>query len=259
MDTLTPSAATATDSTSEPSAAVGLASARSTEDWFRPCALILVEEESPHLAAIVKALVDDDLPCLLIDSRAGGSQASAQLLALTEDPAVQLLRQAASEGRGAALAYGLHEASRLGYSHAAQVDGNGRDDLQRVSLFLDRASQAPDAVICSHPRSDTRHSAFDSAVWRAMRLSRLSARVRAARCELRVYPLATTLAHAACPHLARAPHYDSELLMRMHEHKLPMVWLRTPPLAGHDGRSCTAKMGVLDVAGLLARALLGKR
>lgn len=256
MDILTPSASATPARTSEP----GLAAVSAAEDWFRPCALILIEDESPQLADIVKALIDDDLPCLLIDRRgAANSYPAGQLDELARNPAVHLIHHAAIEGRGLAIARGLREAARLGYSHAAQVDANGRDDLQRVSLFLDRASQAPDAVICSHPQPDARQASCDFATWCIERLSRLSANVRASLCELRVYPLATVLTHAQCPQLARARHYDSGLLMRLHGQNLPIVWLRTPHLPGSDGRSYAARMGALDIAGLLTRALLSKR
>ncbi len=256
MEILTPSASATPARTSEP----GPAAVSAAEDWFRPCALILIEDESSQLPDIVKALADDDLPCVLIDGRgATNSDRATQLDELARYPAVHVLSQIANEGRGAAIVRGLREAAGLGYSHAAQVDANGRDDLQRVSLFLDRASQAPDAVICSHPQPDAKQASSDFATRCVARLSRLSASVRASLCELRVYPLATTLTHARCPQLARARHYDSELLMRMHGQNLPMVWLRTPRLPGSDGRSRGARMGALDIARLLVGALLSKR
>lgn len=227
--------------------------ANTAEDWFRPCALIIVDADSPLLHDTVNTLVADDLPCLLVDgSKSSGSATPLDELAGT--PGVHLVRHATG-GRGAAILNGLREAARLGYSHAAQVDANGRDDLQRVSLFLDRASQAPDAVICSHPQADTEavHAGFFA--WCVTRLGRLSASVRASLCELRVYPLATTLALAESPQLTSAKHYDSELLLRMHGQNQPIVWLRTASLPGADGRSC-GKMGAFGMACFLARAFL---
>lgn len=250
MDTVTPSAPATTEATAAPS----LAAVSAAEDWFRPCVLFIVDAESPKLSDTVHALIADDLPCLLIDG-SGAPDVAARLCELARNPGVHLFHHTAISDRGGAILRGLHEAARLGYSHAAQVDANGRDDLQRVSLFLDRASQAPDAVICSHPQPDPTATSADFAVWCITRVSRLSVSARALLCELRVYPLATTLAHAACPQLTGARHYDSELLLRMHGRNQPMVWLRTASLPGADGRSC-GRMGALGMARFLARAIL---
>lgn len=249
MDTLIPSAPAQAEPRS--SVAPGL-SANVAEDWFRPCALLIVDADSPMLNDTVNTLIADALPCVLVDGRQP-SNATGQFNELAGKPGVHLIHHATG-GRSAALLHGLREAARLGYSHAAQVDANGRDDLQRVSLFLDRASQAPDAVICSHPQADSKAAPSECFAWLIARLSRLSASVRASLCELRVYPLATTLAHAECPQLAGARHYDSELLLRMHGQNQPIVWLRTASLPGTDRRSC-GKLGAVGMARFLARAV----
>lgn len=245
MDTsLTPAAAAKAETTAAPGPAIA-----DDEDWFRPCAIILVTQQSPHLGALVRELVEDDLPCLVVATGAGDSAQLEQLMPL---PSVHLLRHGQRDS-GAAMAVGLQEAARLGYSHAAQVDAYGRDDLARVSLFLDRASQAPDAVICSHPQLLAAPAGLGA--WCLARLSRLSASVRANLCELRVYPLATTLPHVQCRQLAKARHFDSELLLRLHWRNQPMVWLRTTPRAGSDLRS----RGSMGMLGILLRAALGGR
>ena len=250
MDTLTPSAPATTEATAAPS----LAAVSAAEDWFRPCALFIVDAVSPKLSDTVHALVADDLPCLLIDG-CGAPDVVAQLSELARNPGVHLFHHSRPSDRGGAIVRGVREAVRLGYSHAAQVDANGRDDLQRISLFLDRASQAPDAVICSHPQAETTAASADFAAWCITRVSRLSVSARALLCELRVYPLATTLAHAECPQLTAARHYDSELLLRMHGRNQPIVWLRTASLPGADERSC-GRMGALGMVRFLARAIL---
>ena len=251
MDTLIPSAPTQAEA--GPAAAPGLTGS-AAQDWFRPCALFIVDADSPRLSDTVHALIADDLPCLLID-RSGATDVAAQLSELARNPGVHLFHHSTGGGRGSAIVRGLREADRLGYSHAAQVDANGRDDLQRVSLFLDRASQAPDAVICSHPRPGPQPASSDFAAWCVARLGGLPGSLRASLCELRVYPLATTLAHAECPQLTRARHYDSELLLRMHGRNEPMVWLRTASLPGADARSC-GKMSAVGMARFLMRAML---
>lgn len=255
MDTLTPSAAAQVHAAGESAAVTRPLNNGAAEDWFRPCVIIALSESSPRLGETVRTLIADDLPCLLVD-HSGSAENAAQLDALAKLPGVHLYRHYAAQGRGAAVLRGLQEAERLGFSHAAQVDANGRDDPQQVSLFLDRASQAPDAVICSYPRAAL-DPAAGSVTGRCLaHLARLSASVRASVCELRVYPLATTLAHARHPQLATAPHFDAELLARMHWQDEPMVWLRVAGRAPLPGTQNDGRFGMLDVMRLALRAAL---
>jgi hypothetical protein len=257
MDTLSPSATAKVTSAGEPAAAPRFPTTSAADDWFRPCALIALSESSPRLGETVRTLLADDLPCLLVD-HSGSPENAALLDELARLPGVHLYRHYAAQGRGAAMLRGLEEAGRLGFSHAAQVDANGRDDLQRVSLFLDRASQAPDAVICSYPRSERGPAGSGVSQWCLTQLSRLSASARTSLCEMRVYPLATTLAHAQSLQLETAPHFDAQLLARMHWQDEPMVWLRVAARASLPGTANDPRFGLLNVLRLVLRAVLGR-
>lgn len=123
------------------------------DDWFKPCAVIPVYNHERSLPAVVAALRAADLPCVLVDD--GSCPAAAAVIdELAEQASVFLLRHPRNQGKGGAVISGLREAQRLGFSHALQVDADGQHDLSGVELFLDRASQAPDAVICGYPRYD---------------------------------------------------------------------------------------------------------
>ena len=87
---------------------------------------------------MVDALLASDLPCILVDD--ASSPACARVLdqlALRDN--VHLIRLAANQGKGGAVMTGFREASRLGFSHALQVDADGQHDLQDVQ----RLSNAP--------------------------------------------------------------------------------------------------------------------
>ena len=117
---------------------------------------------------------------------------------LAEQDGVFLLRHPRNQGKGGAVISGLREARRLGFSHALQVDADGQHDLSGVELFLDRASQAPDAVICGYPRYDASvpkgrlYARYLTHVW--VWINTLSLAIRDSMCGFRVYPLEPTLA-----------------------------------------------------------------
>ncbi len=166
------------------------------DDWFKPCALIPVYNHERSLPAVVAALRAADLPCVLVDD---GSQpaAAAVIDQLAEQPEVFLHRHLRNQGKGGAVISGLREAQRLGFSHALQVDADGQHDLSGVELFLDRASQAPDALICGYPQYDASvpkgrlYARYLTHVW--VWINTLSLSIRDSMCGFRVYPLAPTL------------------------------------------------------------------
>ena len=210
------------------------------EDWFKPCAVVPVYNHERTLPGVVAALLADDLPCVLVDD--GSSPEAATVIdRLTEHPSVYLHRHEANQGKGAAVISGLREAARLGFSHALQVDADGQHDLGRVGLFLDRASQAPDAIICGYPQYDASvpkgrlYARYLTHVW--VWINTLSTSIRDSMCGFRVYPLAPTLALINAEPLGSRMDFDTEILVRLHWRAQPMVWLPTRVIYPADGIS----------------------
>ncbi|BAP81380.1 glycosyltransferase family 2 protein [Stutzerimonas stutzeri] len=210
------------------------------EDWFKPCAVVPVYNHEASLPSVVRALLADDLQCVLVDD--GSSPAAAAIIdELAEHPSVHLLRHSRNQGKGAAVASGLREASRLGFSHALQVDADGQHDLSRVALFLDRASQAPDALICGYPQYDSSvpkgrlYGRYLTHVW--VWINTLSLSIRDSMCGFRVYPLPATLALLDATTLGQRMDFDTEILVRLHWRQQPMVWLPTRVHYPADGVS----------------------
>ncbi|MHB0843456.1 glycosyltransferase family 2 protein [Stutzerimonas nitrititolerans] len=220
--------------------ALPLASTAAEEDWFKPCAVIPVYNHERTLPAVVAALQAEDLPCVLVDDGSSAT-AAAVLDRLAEHPAVHLYRHTHNQGKGAAVISGLREAARLGFSHALQVDADGQHELSRVGLFLDRASQAPEAVICGYPQYDDSvpkgrlYGRYLTHVW--VWINTLSTSIRDSMCGFRVYPLAPTLALIDSASLGSRMDFDTEILVRLHWRAQPMVWLPTRVHYPADGVS----------------------
>lgn len=210
------------------------------EDWFKPCAVVPVYNHERGLPAVVRALLAEELPCVIVDD--ASSPAAAKIIdELAQHPSVHLLRHSHNQGKGAAVSSGLREASRLGFSHALQVDADGQHDLGRVALFLDRASQAPDALICGYPEYDSSvpkgrfYARYLTHVW--VWINTLSLSIRDSMCGFRVYPLEPTLALLDATPLGKRMDFDTEILVRLHWREQPMVWLPTHVHYPADGVS----------------------
>lgn len=239
MTLLTPIAPTA-NASPEPTDAHRQLSLDIDDDWFKPCAVIPVYNHERSLPAVVSALLADDLHCVLVDD--GSTAAAAAVIdELARHPSVSLFRHAQNQGKGAAVASGLREARRLGFSHALQVDADGQHDLNRVALFLDRASQAPDALICGYPEYDASvpkgrlYARYLTHVW--VWINTLSLSIRDSMCGFRVYPLQPTLALLDSTTLGQRMDFDTEILVRLYWREQPMVWLPTRVHYPTDGVS----------------------
>ncbi len=239
MTTLTP-IAPATDASPMRSDAHQQLSLAIDDDWFKPCAVVPVYNHERSLPAVVHALLAEDLHCVLVDD--GSDPVAARVIDdLTQHPSVHLLRHAQNLGKGAAVASGLREASRLGFSHALQVDADGQHDLGRVALFLDRASQAPEALICGYPEYDASvpksrlYGRYLTHLW--VWINTLSLSIRDSMCGFRVYPLQPTLALLDSTALGQRMDFDTEILVRLYWREQPMVWLPTRVQYPADGVS----------------------
>ncbi|WP_407297653.1 glycosyltransferase family 2 protein [Stutzerimonas zhaodongensis] len=210
------------------------------EDWFKPCAVVPVYNHGACLPKVVHTLLAEDLPCILVDdgSRADTAQVIDQL---AEHACVHVFRHQRNQGKGAAVATGLRSAAQLGFSHALQADADGQHDLSSVALFLDRASQAPDALICGYPEYDSSvpkgrlYGRYLTHVW--VWINTLSLSIRDSMCGFRVYPLQPTLALLDTTTLGQRMDFDTEILVRLHWREQPMVWLPTRVRYPVDGIS----------------------
>ncbi len=210
------------------------------EDEFRPCAVVPVYNHEHSLPKVVAALLAEELPCILVDD-ASRPEAARVIDELATQPGVYRVRHGHNQGKGAAVTSGLREAARLGFTHALQVDADGQHDLTGLGLFLDRACQAPDALICGYPQYDASvpkgrlYGRYLTHVW--VWINTLSLSIRDSMCGFRVYPLTPTLALLDSVELGKRMDFDTEILVRLHWRNQPMVWLPTRVHYPDDGVS----------------------
>jgi len=206
----------------------------------RPCAVIPVYNHETAITTVVDALLTRHLPCILVDDASDESCADVlDQLALRDD--VHLIRLATNQGKGGAVMTGMREASRLGFSHALQVDADGQHDLQDVTRFIELSRAHPEAVICGYPQYDDSvpkgrlyaRYLTHVMVW----INTLSLQIRDSMCGFRLYPLPPTLALIESTKIGKRMDFDSDILVRLAWRNLPMVWLQTKVHYPLDGVS----------------------
>jgi glycosyltransferase involved in cell wall biosynthesis len=205
-----------------------------------PCAVVPVYNHETAITTVVDALLANHLPCILVDDASSPPCARVlDQLALRDN--VYLIRLATNQGKGGAVMTGLREASRLGFSHALQVDADGQHDLQDVRRFVECSRAHPDAVICGYPLYDDSvpkgrlyaRYLTHVMVW----INTLSLQIRDSMCGYRLYPLAPVLALIESAKIGKRMDFDSDILVRLAWRGQPMQWLQTRVRYPLDGVS----------------------
>ena len=205
-----------------------------------PCAVIPVYNHETAVPAVVAALQAAGLPCVLVDD-ASSPACSAVLTELALQEHIYLVRLAVNQGKGGAVMAGLREASRLGFTHALQVDADGQHDLSDVATFIQASQHSPEALICGYPQYDASvpkgrlYARYLTHVW--VWINSLSLRIPDSMCGFRVYPLAPTLALLDSVKLGKRMDFDPEILVRLAWRNQPMQWLATKVHYPQDGLS----------------------
>ncbi len=187
---------------------------------MKTCVLIPVFDHEHAIAAVVEAVLAQQLPCILIDD--GSSPVCALVLdALVEQypGRVSLVRHAINRGKGAAVMSGFEAARQAGYSHALQVDADGQHCVADAARFLAAAAQHPAAVIAGYPIYDDSvpplrlYARYLTHVW--VWINTLSFQIRDSMCGFRLYPLAPVLALAARRQIGQRMNFDTDILVRL--------------------------------------------
>lgn len=207
---------------------------------YKACAVIPVYNHGRTLPAVVAELHKVGLACVLVDD-ASGADCAAVMDQLATAPDSYLLRLPQNQGKGGAVMAGLREASRLGFTHALQVDADGQHNLSDVSLFISASQAEPDALVCGYPQYDASvpkgrlYARYLTHVW--VWINTLSLHIRDSMCGFRVYPLAPTLALINHINIGKRMDFDTEILVRLAWRNQPMHWLPTRVHYPEDGLS----------------------
>ncbi|AZD70883.1 glycosyltransferase family 2 protein [Pseudomonas chlororaphis] len=205
-----------------------------------PCAVIPVYNHEAAVPAVVDALLASGLPCVLVDD-ASSPACSAVLEQLAEREQVFLVKLAVNQGKGGAVMAGLREASRLGFSHALQVDADGQHDLRDVDNFIATSRAHPEALVCGYPQYDASvpkgrfYARYLTHVW--VWINTLSLQIPDSMCGFRVYPLPPVLALIDSVKIGRRMDFDTDILVRLAWRNQPMRWLPTQVRYPVDGLS----------------------
>jgi len=206
----------------------------------KPCAVIPVYNHEAAVPAVIEALLQAGLPCVLVDD-ASSPTCAAVLEQLAEHEQVSLVKLPVNQGKGGAVMTGMREAARLGFTHVLQVDADGQHDLQDIAVFLDASRNHPEALICGYPQYDDSvpkgrlYARYLTHVW--VWINSLSLQIRDSMCGFRVYPLPPVLALINSVKLGKRMDFDSDILVRLSWRNQPMRWLPTKVHYPLDGLS----------------------
>jgi len=205
-------------------------------------AVIPVYNHEHAIAAVLAAVLQHDLHCVLVDD--GSSPACAQVLdqlAAQEPQRITLLRHTVNRGKGGAVITGLHHLAQQGYSHALQIDSDGQHDASDIARFVALAAAHPDAVISGCPQYDDSvpkvrlYLRYLTHIW--VWINTLSFDIRDAMCGFRIYPLAAVTALTATQKIGMRMDFDIEILVRLHWRGLRIINLPTRVHYPSDGVS----------------------
>ncbi|AZD89933.1 MULTISPECIES: glycosyltransferase family 2 protein [Pseudomonas] len=205
-----------------------------------PCAVIPVYNHEAAVPTVVDALLASGLSCVLVDD-ASSPACAAVLEQLAEREQVFLVKLAVNQGKGGAVMAGLREASRLGFSHALQVDADGQHDLRDVDNFIATSRTHPEALVCGYPQYDASvpkgrfYARYLTHVW--VWINTLSLQIPDSMCGFRVYPLPPVLALIDSVKIGRRMDFDTDILVRLSWRNQPMRWLPTQVRYPVDGLS----------------------
>lgn len=188
---------------------------------FLPVVVIPVYNHPHTIAKMVQGVLAQQLRCILVDDGSEHECAAVlDRLAQAHPAGVVLVRLASNQGKGAAVAAGFREAQRLGYSHALQIDADGQHQCADIGLFLARAREHPDAVICGSPVYDESvprsrlYARYATHVW--VWINTLSLDIRDSMCGFRAYPIDRVVKLLDSTRIGRRMDFDSDIIVRLH-------------------------------------------
>jgi glycosyltransferase involved in cell wall biosynthesis len=197
---------------------------------LKACLLIPNYDHGDEIVAVVNALEQHGLECLVVDDGSGARTRDILERLSREHPWLTIHTRERNGGRGAALMTGYRVAARRGFSHVIQLDADGQHDADDVPRFLAEISGDPDALVLGSP-------IFDASVPRSRlygrQLSRLMVWITTLSfdivdplCGFRAIPLKTALELMDSVEMGAHMEFDPELLIRLHRRGVPV---RTVP------------------------------
>jgi glycosyltransferase involved in cell wall biosynthesis len=187
---------------------------------MKVCAVIPVYNHGEAVGAVVHAVRDHGLPCVLVDDGSEpGCAAVLDGLAREDSANVEVVRLPQNEGKGGAMMAGLRAARDRGFTHALQIDADGQHDTRDIPRFLELSKGSPDTLVCGTPVYDASvpkgrlYGRYATHIW--VWINTLSFAIRDSMCGFRVYPLAPTVALIDSVRIGKRMDFDVEVLVRL--------------------------------------------
>lgn len=210
---------------------------------FRTVVVIPVYNHDRYLPRLVDAIVNLDLPCILVDDGSGPDCARVidEIVAKHATRGVQLVRLAKNQGKGGAVVAGVFKAAADGFTHALQVDADGQHTISDAPALIELARSNPIALVTGQPIFDEsvpKHRLYLRYLTHYMvSINTLNFTLRDAMCGFRVYPVKSFLEMEKKSPIGRRMDFDIEVLVRLDWDGVPILMKRTPVRYPEDGVS----------------------
>ena len=197
---------------------------------MKACLLIPNYDHGDEIIAVVGALEQHGLECLVVDDGSGVRTRDVLERLSRERPWLTIHMRERNGGRGAALMTGYRLAAQRGFSHVIQLDADGQHNADDVPLFLAEISRDPDALVLGAPIFDAsvpRSRLYGRQLSRLMVwISTLSFDIVDPLCGFRAIPLEAALELMDTVEMGDHMEFDPELLIHLHRRG---VRVRTVP------------------------------
>jgi glycosyltransferase involved in cell wall biosynthesis len=209
---------------------------------MKPCIVIPVYNHEHAIVHVIANLKHYGIPCLLVND--GSSAACTTVLEnLTQQESawLTLINRAENGGKGAAVLDGFKEASRLGYTHALQIDADGQHNSNDIPRFLETSKLNPNAMILGKP-------VFDDSVPKSRLYGRkitnfwiaihtLSLAIADGMCGFSLYPLTAINQLISHYHIGQRMDFDIDIVVRLYWQGVQAINLTTAVNYPLDGVS----------------------
>ncbi len=177
---------------------------------FRPVVLVTVLKPCAHIAGLVKAISDANLPVILVEE----SHDNATKLACEQcvGAGVTLIPRDHLNGISEATTVGFKAAHGLGYTHVLQLRAERHRDFDGALTLIHTAAHYPSSVVCSvqtqagvHRHLNNLLSNFDA----------LTFSIPSAQSDVRVTPVSAFLQLIERKRLTQSVDFDTDVLIRL--------------------------------------------
>ncbi|WP_019616225.1 glycosyltransferase family 2 protein [Psychromonas ossibalaenae] len=206
---------------------------------FNPCFLIPCYNHGQALTAVVKALsADYDYPIFIVDD--GSDLVTKEVIGRLSDIAT-VVTLIENQGKGGAVIAGIKTASKLGFSHALQIDADGQHDLSALAVLLNESQAHPDALISGRPVYDQSvpkgrlYGRYITHFW--VWIETLSFSVKDSMCGFRSYPLTQSMDIIRQEKIGLRMDFDTEIMVKLFWNDVDVRFIKTRVIYPENGIS----------------------